>query len=91
MCLKIKEALISALGRASKLQNNHCLVFPMLPSGSRDVFVDRNAQLKDLYGAFLPFPGLFFGGRMSPLAVYTLCGFLASHVAEPDLEFIIDV
>lgn len=30
-------------------------------------------------------------GRMPPLAVYTLCGFLASHVAEPDLESIIDV
>lgn len=41
--------------------------------------------MQDLYGVFLPFPGLYFWDKLA------LCGFLTSHVAEPDLEFIIDV
>lgn len=59
----------SLLGRASKVQYDHCLVFPMLSSGRRDIFVDGNANLIDLYGTVVPFPGLYFG-RMPPVAVY---------------------
>lgn len=40
-----------------------------------------------LYGAFLPFPGLYFWENASTGCLY----FMAPHVAEPDLVFIIDV